>query len=129
MEIIGRCLHCNIPQDELLGNRCAYCRTHILLCPECTTKAHPSSLFCSQHIAHFTGTNDAIMKLITEYEMQLKQECIGRKQKNKRKSIRKKVEILHRQLIADNDIVLSSDQEISESDLCSQQTDEEPDEE
>ena len=97
--IVGRCNECGDPYDTISGIRCAYCRTHVLVCEKCQGK---EEIFCSQHKYLEDPHSKELAERIEQLEEQIQKET-GRARKSKRKSLKKQLEYLISRMIESKD--------------------------
>eukprot|EP00986_Skeletonema_menzelii_P021176 scaffold33469_cov177-Skeletonema_menzelii.AAC.2 len=99
-DVVGKCIECNIPYDEISGaNLCSVCRDLILICPSCRDTLY--EFHCERHQrwkdAYFT-----FLERFTVDELEKQKEGLqslhdsfylpAKKHKNVRKTLRKQIE-------------------------------------
>ncbi|CEG38078.1 Uncharacterised protein family UPF0176 [Plasmopara halstedii] len=100
--ITGQCARCHVPHDELSGSRCAYCRTHVLLCEACQEEAKDrketdDDIFCDDHLALVSGSiEDLKMRVHFLHDLISKEN--GRDKKGRRRSLRKQLDTVDRRI-------------------------------
>lgn len=91
--VAGRCDKCAAPNDVVSGARCAYCRTHLLLCEACRAAlaSDPLLSFCAEHVHLVEGGADELALKARALEQQLAH-VQGKAKKGKRRSLRKQLD-------------------------------------
>jgi len=92
--IVGKCIECTTPFDEISGSRlCTVCRDLLLICPKCQTNLR--EWHCERHAAwkkcYFT-----FLEVYNEHELQLQTDALttlrdGIKSKNTRRTQLKQI--------------------------------------
>lgn len=100
--ITGECARCHKPHDTLSGCRCAYCRTHVLLCEACQEKVTvhgeiDDDVFCDDHLVLVSGTLEELQMRVRSLQESLLNES-GRDKKGRRRSLRKQLNTVNRRI-------------------------------
>jgi predicted sulfurtransferase len=99
-DVVGKCIECNIPYDEISGaNLCSVCRDLILICPSCRDKLH--EFHCERH-QRWKDVYFTFLERFTIEELEKQKEGLqslhdsfylpAKKHKNVRKTLRKQME-------------------------------------
>lgn len=108
-EIVGQCQSCERPYDQYAGIRCHYCRSHVMVCPEClenvlVKKNSNREFYCNDH---HPASGPSLVKLQAQAQDLTDKlataSAHGRTQKNKRRSIRKQLVQLRQQIQVKSD--------------------------
>ncbi|OQR98196.1 hypothetical protein ACHHYP_09061 [Achlya hypogyna] len=94
-EVVGKCTECLDAHDVVSGTRCAYCRTHVLLCVKCTRALSEKrvQVLCPEHSWMGDGSEDELRAKWAALEASLAA-MEGPKGKGRRRSIRKQMDAI-----------------------------------
>lgn len=99
--VAGVCDKCAAPNDVVSGARCAYCRSHLLLCTSCharwSVSADPLLAYCADHVHLVAGDADTLAHTALALERELAQ-VQGKAKKGKRRSLRKQLDTVARRI-------------------------------
>ncbi|EQC25529.1 hypothetical protein SDRG_16612 [Saprolegnia diclina VS20] len=97
--VVGKCSACDDAHDAVSGTRCAYCRTHVLLCDGCVEAkaAKRIQVLCGDHAWMGDGSSDELVAKHAALEATLSQHE-GPKGKGRRRSIRKQMDAIEKSL-------------------------------
>jgi tRNA pseudouridine synthase 9 len=115
-DVVGRCLYCQSPHDTFEPHCvCTVCREPTLVCPKC--QQHTAEFHCKQHFhlrtCYFTDlegfSRDELKKQLEELEKNLVEIAVGRRYKQKRKTLHKQIDKIQARLSELDDIFASMD--------------------
>jgi len=101
-EIVGRCIECSTPYDEISGSRlCTVCRDLVLVCPDCCARSR--EYHCKRHQA-WKNCYFTFLDTFDQTELKAQNEELGRLRdtyttKNVRKTLFRQMEKVHNRIV------------------------------